>query len=585
MNYATTTSSTYENNIEKVEYIKKLNEKINELFLIIQEKEHEIDCLKQHISYYKELQNELNVSQHNYFEMKNKFETCQKCLIESENKYNEILQKFNNMTITLKNFSESYKTFQNQKDEFNKLKNDNNRLLKELNQKNNRIEFLIGRDKINSEKMILVQEKENKNKEKINKLKLKIKELTTLNEDVVNQKNKYENDLKNNINKLNQLMNIIENNNLTFDKSLFINKSQNIDNQLNNLTNENSNLSKINIQSQKKIEELNKEKEDFQNMINNLIQEYSKEMSSLITLIKNNFDLIKTGNINDIKHIIPSNNIKEKFSLINILPFQNLIDLYDELININSTLQNNINSYANITIRDLKELKNKNRRYEQEINNLKNELNIIQKSQNEIEEKSKQNNMEIELKTNQLKENNEKLEIQLNSILSLLNESYKKITKEYNIISTTEEFPENLKILNLQNNNIKEMIMDYEKILNNLTQYTKILINDKKRLFKLGEKSDECEKDLLLIKQELEDLKQSNFQNINNSKSKSNSDINSKNEEIISLTKKLNEKTDDFEKLNSNYNLLYTQYHILLAKDNIKNSKNTNLQSKNILHY
>ena len=585
MNYATTTSSTYENNIEKVEYIKKLNEKINELFLIIQEKEHEIDCLKQHISYYKELQNELNVSQHNYFEMKNKFETCQKCLIESENKYNEILQKFNNMTITLKNFSESYKTFQNQKDEFNKLKNDNNRLLKELNQKNNRIEFLIGRDKINSEKMIFVQEKENKNKEKINKLKLKIKELTTLNEDVVNQKNKYENDLKNNINKLNQLMNIIENNNLTFDKSLFINKSQNIDYQLNNLTNENSNLSKINIQSQKKIEELNKEKEDFQNMINNLIQEYSKEMSSLITLIKNNFDLIKTGNINDIKHIIPSNNIKEKFSLINILPFQNLIDLYDELININSTLQNNINSYANITIRDLKELKNKNRRYEQEINNLKNELNIIQKSQNEIEEKSKQNNMEIELKTNQLKENNEKLEIQLNSILSLINESYKKITKEYNIISTTEEFPENLKILNLQNNNIKEMIMDYEKILNNLTQYTKILINDKKRLFKLGEKSDECEKDLLLIKQELEDLKQSNFQNINNSKSKSNNDINSKNEEIISLTKKLNEKTDDFEKLNSNYNLLYTQYHILLAKDNIKNSKNTNLQSKNILHY
>ena len=585
MNYATTTSSTYENNIEKVEYIKKLNEKINELFLIIQEKEHEIDCLKQHISYYKELQNELNVSQHNYFEMKNKFETCQKCLIESENKYNEILQKFNNMTITLKNFSESYKTFQNQKDEFNKLKNDNNRLLKELNQKNNRIEFLIGRDKINSEKMILVQEKENKNKEKINKLKLKIKELTTLNEDVVNQKNKYENDLKNNINKLNQLMNIIENNNLTFDKSLFINKSQNIDYQLNNLTNENSNLSKINIQSQKKIEELNKEKEDFQNMINNLIQEYSKEMSSLITLIKNNFDLIKTGNINDIKHIIPSNNIKEKFSLINILPFQNLIDLYDELININSTLQNNINSYANITIRDLKELKNKNRRYEQEINNLKNELNIIQKSQNEIEEKSKQNNMEIELKTNQLKENNEKLEIQLNSILSLINESYKKITKEYNIISTTEEFPENLKIPNFQNNNIKEMIMDYEKILNNLTQYTKILINDKKRLFKLGEKSDECEKDLLLIKQELEDLKQSNFQNINNSKSKSNSDINSKNEEIISLTKKLNEKTDDFEKLNSNYNLLYTQYHILLAKDNIKNSKNTNLQSKNILHY
>ena len=229
MNYATTTSSTYENNIEKVEYIKKLNEKINELFLIIQEKEHEIDCLKQHISYYKELQNELNVSQHNYFEMKNKFETCQKCLIESENKYNEILQKFNNMTITLKNFSESYKTFQNQKDEFNKLKNDNNRLLKELNQKNNRIEFLIGRDKINSEKMIFVQEKENKNKEKINKLKLKIKELTTLNEDVVNQKNKYENDLKNNINKLNQLTNIIENDNLTFGKSLFINKSQNID--------------------------------------------------------------------------------------------------------------------------------------------------------------------------------------------------------------------------------------------------------------------------------------------------------------------------------------------------------------------
>ena len=583
MNYVTTTSSTYENNMEKVEILKKQNEKINELFLIIQEKEHEINCLKKEISYYKEIQNDLQISQHNYFEMKNKFETCQKCLIESENKYNEILQKFNNITITLKNFSESYKTFQNQKDEFNKLKIDNNRLYKELNEKNNRIEFLIGKDKINSEKMNYIQEKETKNKEKINKLKLKIKELTTLNEDVLNQKNKYENDLKNNLNKLNQLQYIIENNNLTFDKNLFINKNQNIDSQLNNLSNENSNLSKINIQNQKKIEELNKEKEEFENFINNLIQEYSQEMSSLITLIKNNFDLIKSGNINDIKHIIPSNNIKEKFSSINIVSFQNLIDLYDELININSTLKNNINSYGNITIRNLKELKDKNRRYEIEINNLKNELNIIQKSQNEIEEKSKQNDMQLELKTNKLKENNEKLEIQLNSISSLINESYKKITKEYNIISTTEEFPENLKIPNFQNNNIKEMIMDYEKILNNLTQYTKILINDKKRLFKLGEKSDECEKDLLLIKQELEDLKQNNFQNINISKS--NNDTNSKDEEIISLTKKLNEKTEDFEKLNSNYNLLYTQYHTLLAKDNLKNPKNRSLPSQNIFHY
>ena len=46
MNYVTTTSSTYENNMEKVEILKKQNEKINELFLIIQEKEHEINCLK-----------------------------------------------------------------------------------------------------------------------------------------------------------------------------------------------------------------------------------------------------------------------------------------------------------------------------------------------------------------------------------------------------------------------------------------------------------------------------------------------------------------------------------------------------------
>ena len=129
----------------------------------------------------------------------------------------------------MKNFSESYKTFQNQKDEFNKLKINNNRLHKELNEKNNRIEFLIGKDKINLEKKNYIQEKVTKNKEKINELKLKIKELTTLNEDILNQKNKYENNLKNNLNKLNQLQYIIENNNLTFDKSLFINKNQNID--------------------------------------------------------------------------------------------------------------------------------------------------------------------------------------------------------------------------------------------------------------------------------------------------------------------------------------------------------------------
>ena len=67
---------------------------------------------------------------------------------------------------------------------------------------------------MNSEKMNYIQEKDTKNKEKINKLKLKIKELTTLNEDILN-------------------------------KSLFINKNQNIDSQLNNLSKENSNLSKI----------------------------------------------------------------------------------------------------------------------------------------------------------------------------------------------------------------------------------------------------------------------------------------------------------------------------------------------------
>ena len=40
--------------MEKVEILKKQNEKINELFLIIQEKEDEINCLKKEISYYKE---------------------------------------------------------------------------------------------------------------------------------------------------------------------------------------------------------------------------------------------------------------------------------------------------------------------------------------------------------------------------------------------------------------------------------------------------------------------------------------------------------------------------------------------------
>ena len=39
---------------------------------------------------------------------------------------------------------------------------------------------------MNSEKMNYIQEKDTKNKEKINKLKLKIKELTTLNEDILN---------------------------------------------------------------------------------------------------------------------------------------------------------------------------------------------------------------------------------------------------------------------------------------------------------------------------------------------------------------------------------------------------------------
>ncbi len=572
MNYTSTTYSTEENETQGIELLKKQTNKINELFQIIQKKEQDINSLKKEIAIYNGIQNDLKISQRNYYDMKKKFETCQRCLTESENNYNEILNKCNNLSLTLKNFSQSYQNFENQKEYINRLKNDNIRFQKELNQKSNRIEFLIGKDKVNLEKISFLKEKENKHKEKIHKLKSKINELTFSNQDILNQKSRYENDLTIKFNKYNPVQNSTfdrETNNNEYNDILI--KYQAMEDQLVKLTNENSKLIEINKQNEKIIENINKQKDDFENNMNNILKEYSQELSSLINLTKTNIELVKNGNIDKIKQVVPSNNLKEQSSSMNILIFSNLNNIYDEIINFNSYLKNLNLNY-------------KNEKYELEINKLKNELNSFHKSIDEYEERSKKSDLNFKNKTNQLKDDKEKLELQIKSINLLISESFKKISEQFNLISTTDEFPDNLKINKFQDNGIKEMIMDYEKILNNLIHYTKILINDKKRLIKLGEKSDECEKEVLLIKKELEEMKTTNLIPNNKNLLKNNNEQN-KNNQINLLTQQLNKKTEELEKLMSNYNLLYCQYHLLLGKENKSTKPNSNRTSSKNTFY
>ena len=108
------------------------------------------------------------------------------------------------------------------------------------------------------------------------------------------------------------------------------------------------------------------------------------------------------------------------------------------------------------------------------------------------------------------------------------------------------------------------MILDYEKIVYNFSQYVQILINEKKRLDNLGKKSEEFENDITLLRNELDNMKK-NPRNYNSNNNLSNMNINSSNG-ICNLVEQLNKKNEENEKLCSNYNLLYSQYHLLLNK-------------------
>ena len=108
------------------------------------------------------------------------------------------------------------------------------------------------------------------------------------------------------------------------------------------------------------------------------------------------------------------------------------------------------------------------------------------------------------------------------------------------------------------------MILDYEKIIYDFSQYVQILINEKKRLDNLGKKSEEFEKDITLLRNELDNIK-NNPRKYNSNNNLSNNNLTSTSR-ICNLIEQLNKKNEENEKLSSNYNLLYSQYHLLLNK-------------------
>ena len=565
MNYITTNYTTEE--CDSMQLIKNQADKINELFLIIKDREDEINALKKEIYIYNGIQNDLNISQKNCFDLKNKVDTYQRCLRESEINYNRILKKCNSLNCCLNNLSNQYVS----NTEYNKLKN-------ELNQKNNRIDILIGKDKTNTEKINDLTNKDNKNREKINELKSKLNELTISNKNLLNQNNKLESDNMINLNKLNELQNSIidkelQKNNLKKDHKNLISKYEEMENNVkknnseyNNLKNEILELKEIINQKEKIIEQLKKENEIIPINMNNIIQNYIQEISSLLNILKNNFEIIKKGNMDNIMDISPSNKFNEENSSNNNLSFSYLKDLYFDLLNLNSSLKNIMSTYSRNAIKNLKETYDKNKRYENEIYNLKNELDNLNNKINQYESNENKNVLNNKIKINELSQEKEKLQFQIKSIYSLFNDSYDKITKQYNIISNTDNFPENLKVkkFHKKSNNVKEMILDYEKIVYNFSQYVQILINEKKRLDNLGKKSEEFENDITSLRNELDNIKK-NPRNYNSNNNLSNLNLNSSNR-ICNLIEQLNKKNEENEKLSSNYNLLYSQYHLLLNK-------------------
>jgi hypothetical protein len=224
---------------------------------------------------------------------------------------------------------------------------------------------------------------------------------------------------------------------------------------------------------------------------------------------------------------------------------------------------------------------------------------IYQKEENNLLLNKSRNKMnEINRNISDLNNNNNKISIKFKMLKDFIYGFYNNIVTNYNDISSkvyskgkillSKKEP---KIYNDNSstdfdneNNIKEIIIESERIFNNLIEYTNYLGEELNKLsiieknnFLLKNEKMELVKNINKLKNELNMIKVDNQNQANNLRIKYDlnlkekiQNLENKNNEMIKLmNEQMKKKEDEIINVNKNYNLLYNQYKLLIKNNSL----------------
>lgn len=566
--------------------IKKQNDKINELFNLLESRDKEIHTLQNENNSLYKYKNDYKISEQNNINKSNLIDEYEQALqIEKQelnNKKNELLQ-YKNISQDLQNNLNSLNK------EYEEIQMVNKQLNKKINYLKKENSELLNKIKLYEEKYSSIKSRYKNLEMQINKLndiKIKLSDKNYENEQIIMKLQKEKSFLNNEIQ-------IFKENNLSNEKKLVYLQDTN-----NKIMNEIKDINKKDINLKSNIAEffeffskqimnlLNKNELYFQNSIfnngesnsDNLFNKYDFNSTSNF-----GFDL-KTEYSHFLKEIPILSNIEMLYSEIKKYT-DSVINNYEKLKN---TYNNKINAINNTLNSNILELNSK-LNLEKEHNNLlmnKNELYEINKNISDLNG----NNNEISIKFKLLKDF---INVFYNNILSNYNEISTKFKPEGKLLLSLKEpkiYEESNSTNDFNNeNNIKEIIIEIEKIFNNLYEYINYLGEELNKLKMIEINNTQLKKEKIELVKNINQLNNEiNLAKIDNKTQENNlkikydlilkekiKDLECKNNEGIKiLNEQMKKKDEEITNVNKNYNLLYNQYKLIMKNNTISEINN-----------
>ena len=571
---------------DKLILIKKQNDKINELFNLLESRDKEIHTLQNENNSLYKYKNDYKISEQNNISKSNLINEYEQALqIEKQelnNKNNELLQ-YKNISQDLQN---NLNSLNKEYEEIQKVNKQLNKKISYLKKENGELQNKI---KLYEEKYSSIKNRYKNLEMQINKLndfKMKLTDKNYENEQIIMKLQKEKSFLNNEIQ-------IFKESNLSNEKKLIYLQDTN-----NKIMNEIKEINKKDINLKSNIAEffeffskqimnlLNKNELYFQNSFFNNGESNSDNLFNKIdynSTTNFGFDL-KSEYSHFLKEIPILSNIEMLYSEIKKYT-DSVIHNYEKLKN---TYNNKINAINNTLNSNILELNSK-LTLEKEHNNLlmnKNELYEINKNISDLNG----NNNEISIKFKLLKDF---INVFYNNILSNYNEISSKFKPEGKLLLSLKEpkiYEESNSTNDFNNdNNIKEIIIEIEKIFNNLYEYINYLGEELNKLkmteinnTKLKKEKIELVKNINQLSNEINLAKIDTKTQENNLKIKYDlilkekiKDLECKNNEGIKiLNEQMKKKDEEITNVNKNYNLLYNQYKLIMKNNTISEINN-----------